>query len=110
MQLPLCVDLSEKMEAMTEPWIPLEIARCNGQVVRLAKFEGSYHWHVHTEEDELFFVVKGQITIQIRGQAELVLSEGQIAVIPRGMEHCPSSKGQSFVLMMEPATLNSTGN
>lgn len=110
MGLPSHVSLKKEMEKITAPWTPLEVARCNDQVVRLALFEGAYHWHVHEREDELFLIVKGQITIHVRDQADIVLREGEVAVIPKGIEHCPESDGRSFVLMIEPSMLKSAGD
>jgi mannose-6-phosphate isomerase-like protein (cupin superfamily) len=83
--------------------------RCNDQVVRAAKFLGEYHWHVH-EQDELFLVHRGEITIQFRDRAALVLHEGEMGLVPKGIDHCPKSEGDSIVLMFEPATLQSAGN
>jgi mannose-6-phosphate isomerase-like protein (cupin superfamily) len=53
--------------------------------------ESEYHWHKHTSEDELFYVYKGKIAIQLKGQVDIVLHEGEMVVIPKGMEHCPKS-------------------
>ena len=100
MDLPSSINLEECMNSITEPWTPVDVARWNDQVMRLALFRGAYHWHVHEGEDELFLVLRGQITVQMRGKAGLVLWEGDLAVIPKGVEHCPASVGRSFVLMM----------
>nr|WP_240923467.1 cupin domain-containing protein [Thermococcus sp. 18S1] len=55
----------------------------------MALFDGEYHWHRHENEDELFYVYRGRIVVQLRGQPDVVLSEGEMTVVPRGMEHCP---------------------
>ncbi len=110
MDTPLKVSLAEKMQDVTEPWSPVDIALSNDQVARLALFEGAYHWHVHDRQDELFLVVQGEIVIQLRNQADVLLREGEIAVVPRGVEHSPKSGGKSYVLMIEPATLVSGGD
>ncbi|MEK7218521.1 MAG: cupin domain-containing protein [Patescibacteria group bacterium] len=110
MNLPSLINLEEQIGSITKPWTPIEIIRYNDQVVRLAMFEGSYHWHVHEGEDELFFVVRGQITIQVCNRTDIVLRTGEIAVMPRGIEHCPKSDGKSFVLMIEPSALQSSGD
>ena len=77
--------------------------------MRLALFHGEYHWHVHEQEDELFYVHRGEIIIQIRGGPDISLREGQMAVVQKGIEHCPKSEDPSYVLMFEPAVLKSRG-
>lgn len=74
--------------------------------MNLARFEGSYYWHKH-DADELFHVVEGEISIGIRGQADIVLRAGQWAVIPAGTIHCPRSDVSSVVLMIEPEGMSS---
>jgi len=69
---------------------------------------GVYNWHTHAE-DEFFYVVKGEISIQVKGQPDIVLCEGEMAVVPKGVEHCPKSETDSYVLMFEPNTLKSDG-
>ena len=98
------------MKEITKPWTPIDVARFNDQVVRLALFRGEYHWHRHENEDELFFVFKGKITIQLRGQNDMVLNEGEMGLVPKGIEHCPKSDDDSYVLMIEPFSLSSAGN
>ena len=107
--LPSHINLVEKINQITKPWTPIDVARFNDQVVRLALFKGEYHWHRHENEDELFYVYKGNITIHIRGQNDLVLKEGEMGLVPKGIEHCPRSDGDSYVLMFEPVSLQSAG-
>ncbi|ASJ07198.1 mannose-6-phosphate isomerase [Thermococcus pacificus] len=104
------VSLDEKIREITEPWSPVEIARVNDYVVRMALFEGEYHWHKHTNEDELFYVYRGRIVIQLRGQPDITLEEGEMAVVAKGVEHCPKALEPSYVLMFEPAELKSRGD
>lgn len=108
--LPVQINIDERLKEVGKPWTPIEIVRFNNQVVRLAKFNGAYHWHSHASEDELYFVYRGRITIQIRGRDDLVLREGEIGMVPKGVEHCPKSEGDSYVIMIEPAELKSTGD
>jgi mannose-6-phosphate isomerase-like protein (cupin superfamily) len=104
------ISLEERARVIDKPWSPIEVARVNDQVVRLAKIQGEYHWHEHTDEDELFYVLKGDIVIQLKDQADIPLGEGEMAVVPRGMEHCPRSEGASYILMFEPQALVSRGD
>jgi mannose-6-phosphate isomerase-like protein (cupin superfamily) len=104
------VNLQESMYAITEAWSPVDISLVNDQVVRMALIEGEYHWHKHTHEDELFFVLQGEIVIQARGEPDVVLHDGEMAVIPKGVEHRPTSEGPSYILMFEPRALQSRGD
>ncbi|HLD05190.1 MAG TPA: cupin domain-containing protein [Candidatus Nanoarchaeia archaeon] len=104
------IQLNEKIKEINgRAWLPIEVAKVNDQVVRMALFKGNYHWHTH-QEDEFFYVLKGKISIRIKGQSDLVLQEGEIAVVPKGVEHCPKSDVESYVLMFEPQVLKSTGD
>ncbi|KPL23109.1 MAG: mannose-6-phosphate isomerase [Anaerolineae bacterium SM23_84] len=104
------VNLQDKMNQIDRPWSPVDIARVNDQVMRMALLEGAYHWHQHTNEDELFCVLKGEIVIQVKDQPEVHLREGEMAVIPKGVEHRPTSEGPSYILMFEPFALKSRGD
>jgi mannose-6-phosphate isomerase-like protein (cupin superfamily) len=72
--------------------------------------EGEYHWHQHHHEDELFYVLEGDIVIQVKDHADLRLAAGEMVVIPRGVEHRPTSAGPSYILMFEPYMLQSKGD
>lgn len=105
------INLADKIKEIGgKPWSPIEVARINDQVVRMALLEGEYHWHKHKNEDELFYVIKGEIVIQLKDQPDITLSEGQMAVVPKGVLHCPKSLRPSYVLMFEPFVLKSTGD
>ena len=107
------INIEEKMKEIEEPWSPVEVTKLNNQVVRLAMFKGEYPWHKHTKEDELFFVVKGKIIIRLREKKEkpdISLREGEMVVIPKGIEHSPKSSEESYVLMFEPIALKSKGD
>ncbi|MFB0514412.1 MAG: cupin domain-containing protein [Candidatus Bathyarchaeia archaeon] len=105
------ISLKDKIrEIGGKAWSPVDVARVNEQVVRLSLLEGEFHWHEHTNEDELFYVVKGKIVIQLKDQPDITLSEGQMAVIPKGIEHCPRSSEPSYVLLFEPYALKTRGD
>jgi len=104
------VNLQERMKHIDQPWSPVDVARVNDQVVRMAWIEGQYHWHKHTNEDELFYVLQGDIVIQVKDQPDVHLRDGEMAVIPRGVEHRPTSRGPSYILMFEPFALKSRGD
>ena len=89
---------------------PIDVVRVNDQVVRMSYVNGEFHWHKHTNQDELFYILKGKLVIQLKKQPDLTLSEGQMAVIPKGVEHCPKSIEPSYVLLFEPFILQTRGD
>jgi mannose-6-phosphate isomerase-like protein (cupin superfamily) len=104
------INVDEKFSEIEEPWSPINLVQVNDQVVRIALFKGEYHLHKHENEDELFFVFRGRIVIRIKDQRDVELSEGEMFVVPKNIEHCPSSSGPSYVVMFEPFKLNSRGD
>jgi mannose-6-phosphate isomerase-like protein (cupin superfamily) len=104
------ISLEDKVKEIDKPWSPIEVARVNDQVVRMALLDGEFHWHKHTDEDELFYVYKRSIVIQLNDQPDIELREGEMAVIPKGVEHCPKSIGPAYVLLFEPHVLQTRGD
>lgn len=103
----LSIDLVEKFATIRDHWSPKLIAELNGQHVRIAKVKGEFIWHKHDDADELFFVVKGQLTIRLR-DGEVVINENELFVVPRGVEHLPIAEEECWLMLFEPAeTLNS---
>jgi mannose-6-phosphate isomerase-like protein (cupin superfamily) len=103
------VNLSEKLALFDDQWSPKIIAELNGQQVKLAKLEGTFVWHHHESEDELFLVVKGRLRMEFRDR-EVSLEPGELIVVPRGVEHRPHAEGEVEVLLFEPASTLHTGN
>lgn len=104
------VNLAQTFASFTDHWNPKIVGEVNDVAVKLAKLEGAFDWHYHEHEDELFLVVKGQLTIKLRDQEDVVLSEGEFVVIPRGLEHLPVADEEAHVLLFEPNTTLNTGN
>jgi mannose-6-phosphate isomerase-like protein (cupin superfamily) len=105
------INITEAIERVKgKPWQPIELMKVNESIVRLASFHGEYHWHKHKEADELFFVIKGAIRIKIKNKEDLVVNSGELVTIPKGVEHKPTSKEESYVLLFEPLDLVSTGD
>jgi mannose-6-phosphate isomerase-like protein (cupin superfamily) len=104
------IDLEEVIETIDRPWSPVDVARVNDQVLRMALFQGEYHWHRHKNEDELFYVYRGRIVIHMKERPDVALEAGQMAVVPKGVEHSPRSPDPSYVLMFEPYVLQSKGD
>jgi mannose-6-phosphate isomerase-like protein (cupin superfamily) len=103
------VNLAEKLAKITEHWRPKVVAELNGQEVKLAKFQGTFVWHHHEHEDELFLVCRGQMRIEFRDRV-VELAEGEMLVVPRGVEHRTVAENEVEVLLFEPAATRNTGN
>jgi quercetin dioxygenase-like cupin family protein len=105
------INLKDKMkEIKGKHCSPIDITSVNDQVVRISYIDGEFHWHKHTNQDELFYILKGKILIQLKNQQDVTLSEGQIAVIPKGVEHSPKSIEPSYIILFEPISLKSKGD
>lgn len=105
---PVKVNLSEKLARFDEVWSPKIIGQVNDFHVKLAKLSGEFIWHHHDREDEMFLVVKGRLLIRLRDR-DIWLDEGELVVIPRGVEHLPVAPDEVHVLLFEPATTRNTG-
>jgi mannose-6-phosphate isomerase-like protein (cupin superfamily) len=102
------VDLAEKLSHVSKPWSPHVVARLNNDEVKVVKLEGEFVWHTHDDTDELFLVIEGELTIQLR-DGNVTLAAGQLFVVPRGVEHCPLAAAGAQVLLIEPAGVVNTG-
>ncbi|MBS4063648.1 MAG: cupin domain-containing protein [Chitinophagaceae bacterium] len=103
------INLSEKFSLFTDHWSPKIAGELNGQQVKLVKFKGEFVWHHHETEDELFFVVNGSFDMHFRDKV-VTLKEGELIIVPHGIEHKPVAKEEVHVLLFEPATTLNTGN
>ena len=103
------VNLAEKFARFDDFWSPKIVGELNGQHVKLAKLKGSFVWHHHEREDEMFLVGRGRLVIEFRDR-QLALDEGEFCIVPRGVEHRPVAEGEAHVLLFEPAGTVNTGN
>jgi mannose-6-phosphate isomerase-like protein (cupin superfamily) len=103
------VNLEAKFATFVEAWQPRIVAELNGQHVKIARLAGEFVWHHHEHEDELFLVLDCTLRMELRDQT-LVLSAGELCVVPRGVEHRPVAEGEVKVLLFEPASTLNTGN
>lgn len=103
------VNLQQKLALIGEYWCPRLVGELNGQQVKLAKLQGTFDWHHHEHEDELFLVLHGSLTIRLRA-GEVVLDAGEFYIVPRGVEHQPVAEEEAHVLFFEPASTLNTGN
>jgi len=108
-RIPRVLDLGDAFDRVEGLWRPHLAAELNGQHVKLARIEGAFDWHAHPDADELFLVVWGAMRLEFRdGARELV--EGQMCVVPRGVEHRPVADAECHILMFEPAGTLNTGD
>jgi len=102
-------NLTRAFATFTEHWSPRIAADLNGQQVKLAKFLGTFDWHSHEHEDELFLVHRGSFVMEFRDR-RVEINAGEFLVVPRGVEHRPVAGREVEVVLFEPATTLNTGN
>jgi len=103
------INLAQKFSLFTEQWSPKIVGEVNDSHVKLIKVKGEFVWHHHDHEDELFLVIKGRLTIKLEDKT-LMINEGEFAIIPRGVEHCPVADEEAHILLLEPKSTVNTGN
>lgn len=103
------INLSEKFSLFNEYWNPKIVGELNGQHVKLVKFKGPFVWHHHENEDELFYVVKGNFDMEFRDKT-VTVNQGEFIIVPRGTEHRPNAIDEVEVMLFEPSTTLNTGN
>lgn len=103
------VNLTKKFSLISEQWDPKVIAQLNDYHLKIAKIEGEFVWHSHQETDEMFLVVDGSLDIHLRDEL-LHLEQGDLCVIPKGVEHKPAAVKECQILMVEPAGTLNTGD
>jgi len=96
-------------ESITDYWSPKIIGEVNGQYIKIAKLKGAFVWHKHEKEDELFLIVKGELTIELK-DITVHLKEGDGYVVPKNTLHNPSCKEECWVMLIEPKETLHTGN
>lgn len=103
------INLQEKLSKFSEHWKPKIVAQMNDYHFKLAKVQGEFSWHDHPETDEMFLVVKGQLQIHLR-DGVVILNEGEMYVVPKGVEHKPVAEQECHIMLIEPAGTVNTGN
>lgn len=102
------VNLADKFNLFKEHWSPKIVGQVNDMHVKLVKIKGEFLWHSHEAEDEMFFVIKGQMTMHFRDR-EVVVNPGEFIIIPHGEEHKPACIEETEIMLFEPATTINTG-
>lgn len=103
------VNTSEKLALFHDHWNPRIVGELNGQHVKLVKFQGEFVWHKHDDEDEMFYVLRGQFQMEFRDRTVL-LRENEFLIVPRGVEHRPVAAEEVSVMLFEPASTLNTGD
>jgi mannose-6-phosphate isomerase-like protein (cupin superfamily) len=103
------VNLAEKLAKFSDFWSPRVVAEMNDYQFKLAKLKGEFVWHDHPDTDEAFLVLKGRMSIELR-DGTVDLAEGELYVVPKGVEHRPFAEEECHVLLIEPRGVLNTGN
>ncbi len=103
------ISLQDKFSRFSEYWSPKIIGEINDSHVKIAKLKGEFLWHTHRDEDEMFYVFKGELTIRLR-DGDVVLRDGECLIIPKGVEHMPVAPQEVQVMMIEPRETRNTGD
>ena len=103
------VNVQEKLRVFSDYWTPRIVGELNGQQVKLVKLKGEFIWHHHEHEDELFFVIKGTLRMELRDKI-ITIDEGEFFIVPHSVEHKPVAEEEVHVMLFEPASTLNTGN
>ena len=103
------VNLEEKLKRFSDHWSPKIVASFNGHDVMVVKVRGEFIWHSHSDTDDFFLVLKGNLTIQLK-DGDVRLGPGDLYVVPKGVEHRPVAAEEAHLLLIEPAGTPNTGD
>ncbi len=103
------INIAQKLALFTDYWNPRIAGELNGQHIKLAKFKGEFVWHKHENEDEMFLVIKGEFTMELRDKI-IDIKEGEMIIIPKGTEHRPVAKDEVHIMLFEPVSTLNTGD
>ena len=103
------IKIKDKLNLINDHWNPRVIAELNEQQVKIVKVKGEFVWHDHKNEDELFYILKGKLIIEFRDK-KVEVNEGEIIVVPKGVEHRPIAKDEVSILLFEPKNTKHTGD
>ena len=103
------VNLAEKLASFDENCAPRIVAYYNENKVQVGKLRGEFVWHSHPDTDDFFLVLAGRLTIQLRDR-DVELAEGELFVVPRGVEHCPRADEEAHILLIETTGTANTGD
>ena len=102
------INLAQKFSLFSEQWQPKVVAEMNDYQFKLVKLHGDFIWHQHSDTDEVFLVIEGNLRIDFRDGA-VHLSAGEMFVVPKGKEHKPYAEKEVKLLLIEPRGVKNTG-
>jgi mannose-6-phosphate isomerase-like protein (cupin superfamily) len=102
------VNLDAALATIHEHWQPHRVVTINDYDMKLAKVQGEFIWHAHPATDELFLVLSGELTLQLR-DGDVVLGPNDVYVVPKGVEHCPTAEVETAIVMFEIQGTVNTG-
>ncbi|MBN1681176.1 MAG: cupin domain-containing protein [Anaerolineae bacterium] len=103
------VNIAQKLAKFDEHWSPRIAGELNDCYIKLARIKGEFVWHHHDDEDELFLVIKGRLTMKLR-DGDVEVGEGEFIIVPKGVEHKPVAEDECHIMLLEPKTTLHTGN
>jgi len=103
------VNLIQKFSLFNDHWSPKIVGDLNESYIKVAKLKGEFVWHHHEKEDEMFLVIKGKLIIRFKDR-DLKIEEGELLIIPKGVEHLPVAEEEVWVMLIEPKSTLNTGN
>ena len=103
------INIYDKLNLFNEYWSPKILGEVNESYVKVAKLKGEFLWHIHENEDEMFYILKGLLIIRFRDK-DVILNEGEFIIIPKGIEHMPVAKEEVYVMLIEAKTTLNTGD
>ena len=103
------VNIKDKLSLFSDYWSPKIVGELNGQHVKLAKLKGEFVWHKHDSEDEMFYVIEGELKIEFKDKT-VTATKNEFVIVPKGVEHKPVAEKEVSVLLSEPISTLNTGD
>jgi mannose-6-phosphate isomerase-like protein (cupin superfamily) len=103
------ISIPDALVTLPGPWQPADIVRVNDAIVRVARLEGEFPWHVH-DEDELFLCWDGEFVIELEGAEPVAMSRGDVFVVPKGVRHRPVAERTAHAILLERPETEQYGN
>lgn len=103
------INLADKLSLFSDHWSPRTLALFNGHDIMVAKVRGTYHWHRHDDTDDFFYVVEGELDIELRDRT-VTLRKGELFVVPRGVEHRPVAREEAQIMLIERSGTPNSGD
>lgn len=102
------INLAQKFDLFSEPWSPKVVAEMNDYQFKLVRIQGAFVWHEHSDTDEVFMVLEGEMVIEFR-EDRVALRAGELFVVPKGLEHRPVAERECKIMLIEPRGVVNTG-